>query len=90
MNFHICLKVLHLNGFSPHVLQKSIEVKKIVTAQDGPWFLKQRNCGDLRAHSQLSALKGVEARAEASGWDWEEGQALVTHSNLHQRNQQVG
>jgi len=44
----------------------------------------------LRAHSQLSALKGVEARAEASGWDWEEGQALVTHSNLHQRNQQVG
>jgi hypothetical protein len=22
--------------------------------QGGPWFLKQRNCGDLKAHSQLS------------------------------------
>jgi len=25
--------------------------------------------GDLRAHSQLSALKGVEGHAEALGWD---------------------
>jgi hypothetical protein len=31
--------------------------------------LKQRNCGDLKAHSQLSALKGVEGHAEAPGWD---------------------
>jgi hypothetical protein len=29
----------------------------------------QRNCGDWRARSQLSALKGVERRAEAPGWD---------------------
>ncbi len=59
-------------------------------AQDGPQFLKQRNCGDLRARSQLSALKGVEGRVEVSGWDQEEGQTLVTHSILHQTNQQVG
>jgi hypothetical protein len=38
-------------------------------AQEGPWFLKQRNCGDLRARSQLSALKGVKRRAEAPGWN---------------------
>ncbi len=38
----------------------------------GPrWALvsKQRNCEDLRARSQLSALKGVEGRVEAPGWD---------------------
>jgi hypothetical protein len=34
-----------------------------------PWFLKQRNCGDLRVCSQLSALKGVEGHVEAPGWD---------------------
>jgi len=44
----------------------------------------------LKAHSQLSTLKGVEARAKALRWDLEEGQALVTHSNLHQTNQQIG
>jgi len=31
--------------------------------------LKQWNCADLRAHSQLSALKGIEGCAEASGWN---------------------
>jgi len=31
--------------------------------------LKQWNCADLRAHSQLSALKGVEGCAEAPGWN---------------------
>ncbi len=49
-------------------------------AQGGPWFLKQRNCGDLRARSQLPTLKRVEGRVEAPGWNQEEGQALVIHS----------
>jgi len=44
----------------------------------------------LKAHSQLLALKRVEGCVEAPGWNQEEGQALVTHSNLHQTNQQVG
>jgi len=44
----------------------------------------------LRACSQLSTLKGVEGCVEAPGWDYEEGQALVTYLNLHQANQQVG
>jgi len=35
----------------------------------GLGFLKQRNYGDLRACSQLSALKGVEGCAEIPGWD---------------------
>jgi hypothetical protein len=30
---------------------------------------KQRNCLELGAHSQLSALEGVEGRAEALGLD---------------------
>ncbi len=38
-------------------------------AQGGPQFLKQRNCEDLRAFSQLSALKRVEGRVEASEWN---------------------
>jgi len=37
--------------------------------QDGLWFLKQWNCGDLRAQSQLLTLKGVEGHVEALGWD---------------------
>ncbi len=83
----------------PHldILNLFFQIKWIMTrsqvpsqAQDGPWFLKHRNCGDLKARSQLSALKGVEGRGEDSGWDQEEGQTLVTHFNLHQANQQVG
>jgi hypothetical protein len=31
--------------------------------------VKQWNCLELAAHSQLSALKGVEGHAEALGWD---------------------
>ncbi len=38
-------------------------------AQDGPWFLQQRNYGDLKAPSKLLTLKGAEGRAEAPGWD---------------------
>jgi len=41
-------------------------------AQDGPKLLKQRNCEELGAHSQLSALEGVEGCVEAPRWDWEE------------------
>ncbi len=58
--------------------------------QVGSKSVKQRNCLELGACSQLSTLKGVEGRVEAPGWDQEEGQALVTYSNLHQTNQQVG
>ncbi len=58
--------------------------------QDEPWLLKQWNCGDLKAHSQLSTLKGVKGCAEAPGQDSKERQALVIYSNLHQTNQQVG
>ncbi len=57
--------------------------------QVGSKSIKQRNCLELGACSQLSALKGVEGPAEVLGWDKEEGQALVTYSNLHQTNQQV-
>ncbi len=58
--------------------------------QVGSKSIKQRNCLELGAHSQFSALKGVEGHVEVSGWDYEKGQALVTYSNLHQTNQQVG
>jgi len=58
--------------------------------QVGSKSVKHRNCLELSACSQLSALKGVEGHANVPGWDYEEGQALVTHSNLHQTNQQVG
>jgi hypothetical protein len=37
--------------------------------QDESKWVKQRNCLKLRARSQLSALEGVEGRAEASKWD---------------------
>jgi len=32
-------------------------------------FLRQQNCGDLKACSHFSALKGVEGRVEAPRWD---------------------
>ncbi len=35
-------------------------------------LFKLRNCGGLGARSQLVALKKVEGRAEAPGWDQEE------------------
>jgi hypothetical protein len=38
-------------------------------AQVGSKLVKQRNCLELEARSQLSALKGVEGRAETPGWD---------------------
>jgi hypothetical protein len=41
----------------------------ISQAQNGPKLLKQRNCKELGAHSQLLTLKGVKGRAEALGWD---------------------
>jgi hypothetical protein len=37
--------------------------------QVGSKSVKQRNCEEFRARSQLSALKGVEGRAKAPGWD---------------------
>jgi len=37
--------------------------------QVGSKLVKQHNCLELRARSQLSALKVVEGRAEALGWD---------------------
>jgi len=37
--------------------------------QVGSKLVTQRHCLELGARSQLSALKGVEGRAEASGWD---------------------
>ncbi len=37
--------------------------------QVGSKLVKQRNCLELGARSQLLALKGVEGRAEALGWD---------------------
>ncbi len=37
--------------------------------QVGAKLLKLRNYGGLGAHSQLSALKGVEGRAETPRWD---------------------
>jgi hypothetical protein len=58
--------------------------------QVGSKSVKQRNCLEFEARSQLSTLKGVKGHAEFSGWDKEEGQALVTYLNLHQTNQQVG
>ncbi len=58
--------------------------------QVGSKSIKQRNCSKFKARSQLLALKGVERHAEAPRWDQEEGQALVTHLNLYQTNQQVG
>jgi hypothetical protein len=51
--------------------------------QVGSKSVKQQNCLEPGARSQLSALKGVEGRAKVSGWDSEEGRALVTYSNLH-------
>jgi hypothetical protein len=38
---------------------------------DPSWVqvVKQRNCLELGARSQLSALKGIEGCAEAPGWD---------------------
>ncbi len=58
--------------------------------QVGSKLVKQWNCLEFEALSQLSALKRVEGRAEPLRWDQEEGQVLVTYSNLHQTNQQVG
>ncbi len=58
--------------------------------QVGSKLVKQQNCLELGARSLLSALKGVEGCAKAPGWDQEEGQALVTYSNMYQTNQQVG
>jgi hypothetical protein len=40
--------------------------------QVGSKSVKQRNCLELGARSQLSALKGVEGRAKALRWDLEE------------------
>ncbi len=40
--------------------------------QDGPWLLKERNCGNLKTRSKLSAQKGVEGRVEVPGYDQEE------------------
>jgi hypothetical protein len=37
--------------------------------QNGSKLLKQWNYEELRAHSQFSALKGVEGRAGTLGWD---------------------
>jgi hypothetical protein len=37
--------------------------------QDESMIVKQRNCLELGAHSQLSALEGVERRAEVLGLD---------------------
>ncbi len=58
--------------------------------QIGSKLIKQRNCLELKACSQLSTLKGVEGRVEVQGWNQEEGQVLVTYSNMYQPNQQVG
>ncbi len=51
--------------------------------------VKQRNCLKLGARSQLSALEGVEGRAEALGWDQEEGQVLLSYSDLHPTNHKL-
>jgi len=37
--------------------------------QNRSMFFTQRNCEELGARSQLSALQGVEGRAKASRWD---------------------
>jgi hypothetical protein len=37
--------------------------------QDESKLLEQRNCEELKACSQLSALKKVEGRAGTPGWD---------------------
>ncbi len=59
-------------------------------AQDGPWFLKQRNCGDLRARSQLLALKGIEGCAKALGWNQEEDKLqLLTRTYIKLTNKLV-
>ncbi len=57
--------------------------------QDESTWVKQRNCLKLGACSQLSTLKGVEGRAEAPGWDQEEGQALLSYSDLHPTNHKL-
>ncbi len=57
--------------------------------QDESKWVKQQNCLKLEARSQLSTLEGVEGRVEAPGWDQEEGQALLSYSDLHPTNHKL-
>jgi hypothetical protein len=75
-----CLILTHIslmyNTF-PHITFLNITtICHILTrSQDPSWTqvgsesVKQRNCLELGARSQLSALKGVEGHAETPGWD---------------------
>jgi len=63
----LCLELAALETkFEQVQLRKTL----IVThSQVGSKLVKQWNCLELGAHSQLSALKGVEGRVDAPGWD---------------------
>jgi hypothetical protein len=66
MSFDPCNRLLKI--------WESIENPSVTCSQVPCWtqvgskLIKQRNCLELGAHSQLSALKGVEGRAKAPGW----------------------
>jgi hypothetical protein len=64
--------------------------KFLARPEVGLSYSNSRIVRNSKARSQLSALKRVEGRAKAPGWDYEKWQALVTYLNLHQTNQQVG
>jgi len=57
----------NVNNLHVHRLWRT--PKSQVRSKMGLDFLKQRNCEDLRARSQLLALERVEGRAKAPGWD---------------------
>ncbi len=63
----LCLELAALETkFEQVQLRKTL----IVThSQVGSKLVKQWNCLEFGAHSQLSALKGVEGRVDAPGWD---------------------
>ncbi len=94
MNFFL-KSITLFNTFLLVPLRRKLQLRLMCSqvfsqTQDGSELLKQRNCEEFKARSQLSALKEVEVHVKASGWDQEERQALATYSNLHQTNLQVG
>ncbi len=57
--------------------------------QVGSEEITQQNCLELGTRSQPLALKGVKGRAEAARLDQEEGQALLSYSDLHPTNHKL-